>query len=217
MTNIYTITRKTESLWIRIGNKFYCVFNRLKFSFLGIRYGKRCIVHGHVRAILGRNAEVTIGDNFCFLSGRTLNPLARNLQGSICVNEGASLVIGNNVAVSSVVLWCHQSIKIGNHVDIGANTIIMDSDAHSMNHLDRRDSRKDFTNKKDKPIVIGNDVLIGTNCIILKGVTIGNRCVVGAGSVVTRSVPDDCIVAGNPAKIVKDMSKRNNQTQTGGG
>lgn len=215
MSKLYTITRRMEALWIRIGNKFYGIFNKLKFSFLGIRYGKRCIVHGHVRAILGRNAKVIIGDNFCFLSGRTLNPLARNLQGCICVNEGASLVIGNHVGVSSVVLWSHQSIKIGNHVNIGANTIIMDSDAHSINYLDRRDFCADLANKKDKPIVIGNDVLIGANCIILKGVTIGDGCVVGAGSVVTQSVPNNCVVAGNPAKIVKDMSERN--YQLGGG
>lgn len=50
-------------------------------------------------------------------------------------------------------------------------------------------------------------MLIGANCIILKGVTIGNRSVVGAGAVVTKSIPNDCIAAGNPAKIIKDMRK----------
>lgn len=203
MSRLYTTTRSMEALCIRLSNKFYCIFNKLKFSLLGIEYGKRCIVHGHVRAILGCNAEVRIGDNFCFLSGRNLNPLSRNLQGCICVNEGAKLVIGNHVNVSSVVLWSHQSIKIGNYVDIGANTVIMDSDAHSLNYHDRRDTHKDISNKNDKPVIIGDDVLIGANCIILKGVTIGNRCVVGAGAVVTRSIPDDSIVAGNPAKIVR--------------
>lgn len=214
MVTYYDITRKLEAQWIRFGNKIYCEFNKLKFSLLGIRYGKRCIVHGHVRAILGNNAEVSIGDHFCFLSGRTLNPLARNLQGCICVNENAKLVIGNHVNVSSVVFRSHQSITIGNHVDIGANTVIMDSDAHSMNWFDRRDIRTDIANKKDRPVTIGDDVLIGMNCIILKGVSIGNRCVVGAGSVVTRSVPDDCIVAGNPAKVIKCM---NNNDQYRGG
>lgn len=207
MIKYYDVARRLEALWIRIGNKFYCISNRMKFSLLGIRYGKRLVVHGHVRANIGRNAEVSIGDNFCFLSGRTLNPLSRNIQGSICVNNDAKLIIGNNVGVSSVVFRSHKCIQIGNHVDIGANTVIMDSDAHSMNYLDRRDIHNDMANKKDKPVSIGNDVLIGMNCMILKGVSIGDRCVVGAGSVVTRSVPNDCIVAGNPAKIIKSMNQ----------
>lgn len=56
-----------------------------------------------------------------------------------------------------------------------------------------------------KPIVIEDDVFIGANCLILKGVTIGARSIVAAGSVVTRSVPADCIVGGNPARIIKRL------------
>lgn len=199
--------RKAEAQWKRASNQCYTFYNRLKLDLLGVKKGKHCIVHGTVRVSLGKNADVSIGDNFCFLSGRTLNPLSRNLRGSICVNENAQLTIGNDVSVSSVVLWSHQSITIGSHVDIGANTIIMDSDAHSLDYQKRRNIVDDLSNKNDSPIVIGDDVLIGANCIILKGVTIGNRSVVGAGAVVTKSIPDDCIAAGNPAKIIKDMRK----------
>lgn len=115
--------------------------------------------------------------------------------------------IGNSVGMSSVTIWCHQAITIGNHVNIGANTIILDSDCHSLYYLDRQEINTDIRCKTDKPIVIGDDVLIGTNCIILKGVTIGDRCVVGAGSVVTKSMPVDCIVGGNPAKIIKYINQ----------
>lgn len=199
--------RKAEAQWKRASNLYFTYYNRLKLDLLGVKKGKHCIVHGAVRLSLGKNADVNIGDNFCFLSGRTLNPLSRNLRGSICVNDNAQLTIGNDVSVSSVVLWSHQSITIGSHVDIGANTIIMDSDAHSLDYQKRRNIVDDLSNKNDSPIVIGDDVLIGANCIILKGVTIGNRSVVGAGAVVTKSIPDDCIAAGNPAKIIKDMRK----------
>jgi len=199
--------RKAEAQWKRASNLYFTYYNRLKLDLLGVKKGKHCIVHGTVRVSLGKNADVYIGDNFCFLSGRTLNPLSRNLRGSICVNDNAQLTIGNDVSVSSVVLWSHQSITIGSHVDIGANTIIMDSDAHSLDYQKRRNIVDDLSNKNDSPIVIGDDVLIGANCIILKGVTIGNRSVVGAGAVVTKSIPDDCIAAGNPAKIIKDMRK----------
>ena len=95
----------------------------------------------------------------------------------------------------------------------------MDSDAHSLYYIDRRDIIEDMSNKKNAPIIIGNDVLIGANCIILKGVTIGDRTVVGAGAVVTRSIPNDCIAAGNPVKIIKDMrmNHTNVNVNPGGG
>lgn len=205
MKEFFNITRMIEAQWKRTCNQYYTYYNRLKFGLLGVEMGKHGIVHGSVRVSLAKNADIIIGDNFCFLSGRSLNPLSRNLQGCICVNDNARLLIGNDVSVSSVVLWSHQNITIGNHVDIGANTIIMDSDAHSLYYIDRRDIIEDMSNKKNAPIIIGNDVLIGANCIILKGVTIGDRTVVGAGAVVTRSIPNDCIAAGNPVKIIKDM------------
>lgn len=83
----------------------------------------------------------------------------------------------------------------------------MDSDAHSLSYVDRRESVQDMKNRIDKEIVVNDDVLIGANSIILKGVHIGARSVVGAGSVVTKDVPSDCIVAGNPAKVIKGLKE----------
>ena len=65
----------------------------------------------------------------------------------------------------------------------------------------------DFQNKVDKGIVVGNDVVIGMNSVILKGVHIGNRSIVAANSLVTKDVPDDCIVGGNPAKIIRKINE----------
>ena len=62
---------------------------------------------------------------------------------------------------------------------------------------------------KSKPIVIEDDVLIGTRCIILKGVTIGARTIIGSGSVVTKSIPADCIAAGNPCQVIKSNNDEN--------
>ncbi len=119
------------------------------------------------------------------------------------MNENGLLKIGCDVGISSAVIWVHESITIGNNVNVGANSILMDSDAHSLEYLDRRVLAKDVIAKKNKPIVIEDDVLIGVNCIILKGVTIGSHSVIGAGSVVVHSIPPDCIAAGNPAKVIK--------------
>ena len=81
----------------------------------------------------------------------------------------------------------------------------MDTDAHSLNYVDRRDGDVDMANRVDRPIVIDDDVLVGAFAIILKGVTIGARSVIGAGSVVTKDIPADCVAAGNPAKVIKQL------------
>lgn len=57
------------------------------------------------------------------------------------------------------------------------------------------------------PVTIEDDVFIGMNCVILKGVTIGARSIIAAGSVVTKSIPADCVAGGNPAKVIKRLSK----------
>lgn len=87
----------------------------------------------------------------------------------------------------------------------GGGTIVLDSDAHSLNYLDRRNGVKDMANRVDKGINIDDDVLIGMNTIILKGVHIGARSIIGAGSVVTKDVPCDCLAARNPAKVIKKL------------
>jgi len=95
-----------------------------------------------------------------------------------------------------------ESIEIGNRVMIGANSAIVDTDFHPLDPLERQ---RDVLNGKHRPVVIENDVFIGMDSIILKGVTIGEGSVIGAGSVVTKDVPSGVIVAGNPVKILKAL------------
>lgn len=189
----------------RIKNKLSCYKNRIKLSLFGIKCGKNCIIHGHLGLKLATDSTVRIGHNFYMSNGNHINPLARNIQGHICVNNGAKLIIGDNVGMSSPVLWAHKSIKIGNNVKLGANVTIMDSDAHSMNYLYRRELSVDIAHKADEEVVIEDDAFVGMNTIILKGVRIGARSVIGAGSVVVKSIPADCIAAGNPAKVIKRL------------
>lgn len=135
-----------------------------------------------------------------FSSGDGVNPIASNLQGAIYVEDGASLTIGNNVGMSSTRMWIHKGVTIGDNVKIGACVLMTDTDAHPMDYLARRTSSE---GTKSAPIVIEDDVWVGAHSIILKGVTIGARSVIGAGSVVTKSIPADCVAAGNPAKVIK--------------
>ena len=147
-------------------------------------------------------ARISIGDNFYFSSGDAVNPMTSNLQGAVYVEPGAELTIGNNVGMSSTRMWGHDSVTIGNNVKIGACVLITDTDAHPLDYLARRTSNE---GTKSAPIIIEDDVWVGAHSIILKGVTIGVRSIIGAGSVVTKSIPFDCVAAGNPCKVIKNL------------
>lgn len=187
----------------RLINVCWRFYNLCLFNLKGIKHGSRTIVHGHIGLrVLGK---VLIGDNCYISSGNDMNPLCAKDNGYICVEKGAQLIIGDNCGMSSPRIWSHKSITIGNHVQIGANCIIMDSDCHSLIYQHRRELALDMQHKMTAPTVIEDDVLIGANSTILKGVTVGARSIIGAGSIVTRSIPSNCIAAGNPCKVIKRM------------
>lgn len=147
-------------------------------------------------------ARISIGDNFYFSSGDEVTPMTSNLQGAVYVELGAELTIGNNVGMISTRMWGHDSVTIGNNVKIGACVLITDTDAHPLDYLARRTSNE---GTKSAPIIIEDDVWVGAHSIILKGVTIGARSIIGAGSVVTKSIPVDCVATGNPCKVIKRL------------
>lgn len=148
-------------------------------------------------------AQVDIGKRFIFVAGMSTSPCG--WEGRLIVAENAKLEIGEDTGCSSVTICCFQHIKIGNHVRIGAGTLIMDTNFHSLDWQERRNESEMNTNKKTSPIVIGDDVFIGARTIINKGVTIGDRSIVAAGSVVVKDIPADEIWGGNPAKFIKKL------------
>lgn len=183
--------------------KMYPRINRLILKANGAVFGKNLQIPGKVSWLI-RGARITIGDNFYLSSGNGVNPIASNLQADVYVEPGANLTIGNNVGMSSTRLWIHESARIGNNVKIGGCVLITDTDAHPMDYMARRSSNE---GTKSAPVVIEDDVWVGAHCIILKGVTIGARSIIGAGSVVTKSIPADRVAAGNPCKVIKSLNQ----------
>lgn len=183
--------------------KLYPRINRMILKTHGVEFGKNLQIPGKVSWLI-RGARITIGDNSYLSSGNGVNPIASNLQADVYVEPGAALTIGNNVGMSSTRLWIHESARIGTNVKIGGCVLITDTDAHPMDYVARRSSN-DGT--KSAPVVIEDDVWVGAHCIILKGVTIGARSIIGAGSVVTKNIPADCVAAGNPCKVIKNLNK----------
>lgn len=182
--------------------RFYPMLNRALLKKKGAVLGRNVQIPGKLNLVTSGNNDIGIGDNFYFSSGDAVNPISSNLQGAIYLENGASLKIGNNVGMSSTRLWIHESARIGNNVKIGGCVLITDTDAHPMDYKVRRTSNE---GTKSAPIVIEDDVWVGAHSIILKGVTIGARSIIGAGSVVTKSIPADCVAAGNPCRVIKDL------------
>ena len=86
---------------------------------------------------------------------------------------------------------------------LGVNCVISDTDFHSISYLIRRNPVEDKYAHKSLPVVIEDDVWLGMNVTVLKGVTIGSGSVVAAGSVVVKDIPPHSLAAGNPAKVIK--------------
>ena len=191
--------RKTILRW---NFSYWRWYNRELFRLKGVRFGKELKVYKKVY-LQNKNGRLTIGDNFTLTSGDCINPLCRNLRACIFITNGGSVVIGNNVGMSSPCIWVHESLSIGDNVKIGGNCTIMDNDVHQIDYRDRRNNNGVV---KTSPVVIENDAWLGANVIVLKGVTIGARSIIGAGSVVTKSIPPDCIAAGNPARVIQYLT-----------
>ena len=117
--------------------------------------------------------------------------------------ETARVIIGDNTFISNnaCIIADKTEIQIGSDGRIGANFCCFDSDFHGISPKHRDDPQYIQT----VPIKIGNHVFIGQNVTVLKGVTIGDNVVIGSGAVVTKSFPDNVIIAGNPAKIIKEI------------
>ncbi len=161
--------------------------------------------NGYPKINVGLGGTCIIGKNFKSNNREMSNPIGRFNRCSIIVGKKGKLIIGDNVGMSSTAIVCQNSIQIGNHVNLGGNVVIYDTDFHSLNPNDRTDRTKDIVNTTTRPVIIGNNAFIGAHSTILKGVTIGNNAIVGACSVVTKSIPDNEIWAGNPAKFKRKI------------
>ena len=154
--------------------------------------------------MVARGGFLFIGDNFTMHNGIKGNPIGCYSKCTFFVDNGAVLKIGNNVGVSQTAMICHKSITIGDNVKIGGGVKIYDTDFHSLDPQIRA-SKQDVNYRAKAAVIIKDRVFIGAYSIVLKGVTIGENSIIGAGSVVAKSVPRNQIWAGNPAKFIREI------------
>jgi acetyltransferase-like isoleucine patch superfamily enzyme len=142
-------------------------------------------------------STITIGDHCVFRSLATSNLIGINHRCILSThNKGAVIRIGDRSGFSGVTIAAAKQIIIKNGVLVGANAIISDFDWHM--------GRGVYSDPK--PIVIEDNVIIGVNSVIWKGVSIGRNSVIGAMSVVTKNVPENCVAAGNPIRILRKLN-----------
>ena len=117
-----------------------------------------------------------------------------NENSNIWITHSGKLILNGGFINENVTITCAKQIIIGKNAHIAREAVIRDYDGHYI---------EDVAYRTSKPVIIGDNVWIGYRAMILKGVTIGDNSVVAANSVVTKDVPANSIVAGNPAKVIK--------------
>ena len=195
--------RSVRAIYTSVHGSYTGIVSRIILNGNQVQYGNGLVSKGIPKVNVWRSGKMLIGENFSMNNGSNYNRIGRQQPCFFTVRSGAVLTIGNNTGLSGTAIVCTNNISIGNNVKIGGNTVIYDTDFHSLNKLIRADKLQDAANTKTAPVSIGNDVFIGAHTTILKGVTIGDGAIIGASSVVTKSVPANEIWAGNPAQFIK--------------
>jgi len=167
--------------------------------------GDRVILHNSSRIInsVDQKERIIVGSN-------------SHIKGELLVYpHGGRIRIGEYCYIGEGTrVWSGSDITIGDRVLISHNVNIFDNKTHPLDPKLRHEQFREIISSgfpkdidlSDKPVIIEDDVLIGTMSIILQGITIGRGSVVAAGSVVTRDVARYVVVAGNPAKVIRDIS-----------
>ncbi|GFN29862.1 acyltransferase [Paenibacillus xylaniclasticus] len=177
---------------------------KLLLSAMKVKYGKGLLLKG-VPVIFNKSgAELKIGDQVT-INSSFLSNLVGLYQRTIIVTRTpeARIVIGDRVGISGATIYARKSITIGDNTNIGGNAKILDNDFHPLEIEARNLDIKEKIGSR--PITIGRNCFIGCNSLILKGTVLGDGCVVGAGAVVSGVFEDNCVIAGNPAKVIKKL------------
>jgi acetyltransferase-like isoleucine patch superfamily enzyme len=190
----------------------------LKYPFLGgLFLPFKVYVKSGIK--IQRAANVTLGSRLTLGNGNPESPVVSRLPINIFFGKDAAITIGKSISIGpgvNIIVKKGASFSVGDHtyftsdshievvhnISIGNNcaiswgVTIIDDDHHQVLPVKNESD-------KDKMIKIGDHVWIGCNVTILKGTTLGNNCIVAAGSIVKGKFPDHVLIAGNPAKIVK--------------
>lgn len=168
-----------------------------------IKYFGKVKFKGLTYFYAGKGAKIEFKGKGTIVNNYSVSNAFGLFQRTIFYAPGGHITIGEGCGISGTTFCSMVEVTVGDRVQVGANCKIMDNDQHALDPEERRLDIRDNVGKK--AVRIGDDCFIGTGSIILKGTVLGRNCVVGAGSVVHGEFPDNCVIAGNPAKIIKHL------------
>ena len=185
----------------KIMSKLYALSLRLK----GVEFKKGLTLYGKPLVRLTPGGRVSLGGKCVLCSQSEANFAGINHRVILALlRPGAELSIGDDTGISGGSFCAAKSVRIGSGCLIGANCLVTDCDFHALKPEGRRHN-SDPADIGCAPVVIGDNVWLGANVTVLKGVTIGRDTVVAAGSVVTKSLPEGVLAAGVPAKVIRKL------------
>lgn len=178
---------------VRYKSTGYKIAAVLRYYLLKLHYGKRLRIGA--TSMIGKRCGIYLrekGTMHC--TGRII------VNDDVMLFSKGELRIGERFGINSYSrIVAHERIEIGSNVTVGQMVSILDHD----HNTEMRNGNMELNGYTTAPISIGNNVWLGDKCTVLKGVTIGNNVVVGAHTLVNKNVPDNCVIAGTPFKIIQ--------------
>ena len=174
----------------------------------GVKVKPGLVTYGSPIVNLTKGGLISLGEDCVLCSSSRANFAGVNHPVILALlRPGATLEIGDDTGISGGSFCAARSVKIGKGCLIGANALVTDCDFHAL----KPEGRRHNSNPEDvgcEPVVIEDNVWLGANVTVLKGVRIGRDTVVAAGSVVTKSLPEGVLAAGVPAKVIRELKER---------
>lgn len=174
-----------------------------------IEFGKNLLLKGVPIIFNKKSAKLKIGKNVTIKSSFLSNLVGLYSRTIIVTRSSeAEIIIGDNVGISGATIYARKGIYIGENTCIGGNCKILDNDFHPI-EVELRNKLLLDVNGGDSELIPSKEIRIGKNCflgcnsIILKGTVLGDGCVVGAGAVVSGKFDDNCVIVGNPGRVIK--------------
>ena len=181
-------------------------FNTLYFNHIlilqkGLNHQRNVIVNCLPKIVIKNGGQIILDEAVVLNSSNETYHLNMYNRVKLMADKPDSLIkIGRNTRIHGSCIHAFSQVIIGENCLIAANCQIFDASGHSSQISNRLESQGE-----SKPISIGNNVWIGANSIILPGVNIGDGAIIGAGSVVVKSIPSNVIAGGNPAIVIKEI------------
>lgn len=193
------------TIWNELRRFVVIPFIRLYFLVRGVSWANGWRILGKPIIQKFKGSRIELGNGLIMRSWPSSNPVSPYHPVFLSTRtEDAEIIIGDDFGITGGSIIAADRVEIGSRVLVGGNCLIIDTDFHSLNYLERVQKPGKITSK---PVAIGDDVFIGTQTIILKGTTIGAGSIIGAGSVVSGQIPANVVAAGNPAVVIRPLDQ----------